>query len=331
MIAVAGGCATRPAPPLANAAPPPPPLHLTPLADLVPAAGLLWIVDVRPRALFSDASLIPALAEALPEGELDAAARARGGLDLRAMDELVAAGYEETTLLLAHEVLDPAKIEAAFAGRVADVEGRAIDRGGDDPRGTLIRTWGSRGRSTEAVVVFGREAAGLALGKDTRLRAAELFAEEKLRKAQPAWRAAPLARMAELLGDAPVRAASPGPFEGAWSKGFGGLLAAATAAGVTARVENGAARVSVVLTGGWGARGPEAIDKVRSCYMTLADSGLGRLVGLDHPVSPPTFAATVDSVRVDVRLGIAPLLRGVADATTNQLPDVMRGPINPTP
>jgi hypothetical protein len=301
-----------------------PPLHLAPLADLVASGGLHWLVDARPRSIFSESALIPALSLVLPEAELDAMARARGGVDLRAADELVVAAYGGSTLFLAHQVVDPAKVEAAFTARVADVEGRAIDRNGTDPRGTLVRAWGGLGKSHEAVVVFGHEAAGLALGGDAPLRAAELFAEEKLKRAQPAWRAEPLDRIAALLGEAPLRAAAPGPFDGPWRLGLGGLLAAATGAGFAARVDGDAVRVNVVVTGAWGDRATEAEAHLRDCYATLAHSGLGLLLGLSQPVSGPTFSATADSLRAEARLRIAPLVQGLADATTSEVEDIMR-------
>jgi hypothetical protein len=287
-------------------------------------------VEARPRVFFSDPTLITALAEVLPERELDAAAKERGGLDLRTIDDLVAAGYPGATILLAHQVVDPPRIEAAFAARVADVEGRAVDRAGDDPRGVLVRTWGARGKSHETLVVLGREAVGLALGDDARLRAAELFAQGKLKRAQPAWRSPPLDRVAELLGDAPPRAAAPGPFDGAWSAGFGGLLAAATAAGLSVRVEDGAAHLRAVLTGPWGDRAPDALRRLHSSYETLTGSGLGRLLGLHHPASPPTFVASPDApdvIAFEVRLEVEPLLRGLADATTTELQDIMKRPL----
>jgi hypothetical protein len=324
LLVAAMACATHRAPRVAP--PSPPPLHLTPLADLVPAAGLLWIVDLRPRELFANPALIPALQELFPEAELDLAARDRGGLDLRSMDAFVAAGYDPTTLYLAHQVLEPARIEAAFARRVAEVQGRAIDRTDVDPRGVLVRSWGARGTSKESVVTFGREAAGLALGSDTRLRAAELFAEGRLAEAKPAWRTVPLDRVAELLGDAPVRGAAPGPFEGSWSLGLGGLLATATGAGFAARVDGAALHLSVVLTGAWADRSPEALARLRGCYEALAHSGLGLLLGLSHPASPPTYASAADHVSLAVGLEVAPLARGLADATVSQLRDIMRSP-----
>ena len=325
LVAMVVGCASPRAQPAVQL-PAPAPLHLAPLADLAPAAGLRWIVDLRPRALFADPSLITPLAAVLPEADLDAMKRARGGLDLRSIDDLVLAGYDGTTVLLAHQVLDPARVEAAFADRVAEVEGRAVDRGGDDPRATVTRLWGGHGKTHETLVVFGREAAGLALGADAPLRATELFAEQRLHRARPAWQAPPLDHLAELLGDAPLRAAAPGPFGREWSAGVGGLLASATGAGIAARPDGDALRVRVVLTGPWGDRAADAEARVRRCYEDLVDSGLGRLLGLAEPATPPTFSATPDSVGLEVRIRAEPLLRGIGDATTTQFEEVMRRP-----
>jgi len=330
VLAALAACAqVRPAP--VAAAPTPSPLHLAPLSDLVAAAGLRWIADVRPRRLLADPSLIAPIAAVLPEADLEAMARARGGVDLRAADELVVAGYDGATLFLVHQVVDPARLEAAFAGRVAEVEGRAVDHGGDDPRGVMVRVWGGLGKAHEALVVFGREAAGLSVGGDGPLKAAELFAEARLRRARPAWQAPPLDQVAGLLGEAPIRAAVAGPFRGEWSTGLGGLLGSATGGGVALRPEGESVRVKVVLTGAWGDRAPEAVARLRATFDLLVASGLGRLLGLDRPASPPTFSATPESVALEVRFVVAPLLRGLADATRSQLEAIMRAPKEPLP
>ncbi len=302
---------------------PPDPLHLSPVADLAPAAGLRWLADLRPRALLADPALLGVLIEVLPEAELDAMARARGGVDLRAADELVVAGYDASTLFLAHQVVDPARLEAAFAARVAEVQGRAVDRNADDPRATVTRVWGDRGTKHEALVVFGREAAGLALGAEGPLRAAELFAEERLKRARPAWQAPPLDRVRELLGEAPVRAAAPGPFQGEWTAGLGGLLAAATAAGLAARSEGETIHVTLLLLGPWGDRAGEAEDRLKHAYQTLADSGLGRLLGIHDPAAPPAFVATPDALRIEAGLHARELVRGLVDATTAQVDAIL--------
>ncbi len=187
---------------------------------------------------------------------------------------------------------------------------------------------GGLGKTHQTLVVFGREAAGLAIGSEVPLRAAELFAEQRLRRARPAWQAPPLDHIAELLGDAPLRAAAPGPFSPEWSPGVGGLLAAATGAGIAVRPDGDALRVSIVLTGAWGNRSAEAEARVRRCYEALVESSLGGLLGLAQPASPPAFSATSENVTLDVRLRASPLLRGIGDATTTQVEAIMKRPLD---
>jgi len=322
-------CAPHSTTPRPVAPPPPPALHLAPLGDLVPAAGLAWIADLRPRVWFADPSLAPLLEGVLPDDLLGDVERASVGLDVRSMEEVVVAKYDKTTLLLAREVLDPVKVEIAFASRVAEVQGRAIDRRADDPRGVVVRDWGMLGKQRQAVVVFGREAAGLALGDDAPLRAAELFAEGRLKRAAPVWRAAPLDRIAALLGDAPLSAAAAGPFDAETARGLDGVLAVATGAGIAASPEGGTIRVRVAVTGGWGERSAEAREKLRASYVRVVQSGIGHLLGLAQPASEPRFAATDDSVTVDVRVDAAALLHGLADATTAPLREMMGRSLTP--
>jgi hypothetical protein len=114
------------------------------------------------------------------------------------------------------------------------VEGRAIDRkGAADAQ--LVRTWGSGAAGREQLAIFGTSAVGLEQGKLGPLRAAELFAEQRLKKASPALRSALLARASAVVGDGQLRAFAPGPFDAEWSKGLGGLLAATTAIGIAVR------------------------------------------------------------------------------------------------
>ncbi len=256
-----------------------------------------------------------------------------GGVDPRSADDLVMAEYDGGSMFLVHQALDPARLEAAFRARMADVQGRAVDHPSADPIGVVTRLWGGLGTRHETLVVFGREAAGLAVaeqaGESTPLRAAELFATQRLKRARPAWRAPPLDRMAELLGDAPARAAAPGPFQGAWGLGLGGLLAGATAVGVAVREEGEALEVTIVLTGGWGDRAEEARGRLQERYARLVESGLGRLMGIDRPVAPPVVSATADALRLDVRLHAPPLFRGLRDATTADLQAIMSRPDAP--
>src|SRR5690349_11710536 len=50
------------------------PLHLAPATDVVAAAGLVWMLAIRPRTIFEDSALIPALELVAPQARLDALA-----------------------------------------------------------------------------------------------------------------------------------------------------------------------------------------------------------------------------------------------------------------
>ena len=319
LAALVLGC--TPAVPPRPAAPPAPHLHLTPLADLAPAAGLHWLVDVDPRQLLGQPEVIAALSGVVSEADFDARARVLGGVDVRSATALVVGGYATSTLFLAAQMVDPARVEAAFAAQVADVEGRAIDQGSASV--SVVRVWGASGKDHESVVVFGRQAAGLCLGSDAPLRAAELFAMDKLKRSRPAWRVPPLDRLAELLGDAPLRAAAPGPFVGEWGLGLGGLLASATGAGAAATVEGDAVRIRAVITGTWGDRAVEAEGRLERAYGLLGATGLGRLLELDRPVAPPVFSATRESLGFELRLRLRPLFVGLRDATATEVHEIM--------
>jgi hypothetical protein len=113
-------------------------LALDPIVDRVPAAGLTWLVDARLRDLLGDPVLIPAVALLVPEARFEAFARRNGGVDLRQTSELAVAGYPDATLALARTVVDPARVESAFAARALAVEGRAQGGG-------ITRVWGTVG------------------------------------------------------------------------------------------------------------------------------------------------------------------------------------------
>jgi hypothetical protein len=208
------------------------PLVTAPLTALAPAASLVWLLDVQPRALLGDATLAPAVAELIPDATFASLARLYG-VDVRTAEEVALASYPQAQLLLVRAFLDPAKLEAAFAARTVEVEGRGIDREGS-PVARIVRTWGTRvGGERVQLAVFGRQAAAVEVGHFGPLRASEGFAEGKLHRASPALAAPPLAQLAQAAkaadpkGEAPVRFFVPGPFDEATARGLGGLLGGA--------------------------------------------------------------------------------------------------------
>ncbi len=320
---------------------PGPTLHLAPTTDLAQAASLSWLIDVEPRALASSADLLPAIDTVFPRDRVAAFAD-RNGVDPLALEEMTFASYAssegETTLTLVRGALDPGKLESVFRARAAaagGVDGRGIDRQGDQ---AIVRTWGTVRQGRAQMATFGHEAAGLEIGHFGPLRVAELFAEERLKRASPALRKGALARAAELLQDGaragraedappPLRAFALGPFEGDSAKGLGGLLAASTAAAVGARPavvgSHAALRITLVLTGGWEESARAAADKLAAAFDALSATALGRLSGLDHPLDVARVEAMPDALRLTVALDALSLARGARAQMGAEVSEIM--------
>jgi hypothetical protein len=279
-----------------------------------------------------------AVAEVVPEERFQAFASRHGGIDPRAAKELIVASYPEAMLTMAEVAFAPQSVEASFVARALSLDGRAVD-------GEVVRTWGTFAappeNTREQLAMLGHDAVMLERGHLGPLRAALAFSEGKLHRSLPALRAEPLARAAALLGDAPARAFAPGPFEGEWASGLGGLLRASTAAAVGAwphgTTQNGTANLffRVVLLGAWGADAPAAADRLRAAFDVLANDPLGKLMGAHHPVDGPRVRpvlgegpqnnnGTADSLMLEVSLDALSLARGLRSATAGTVADIMR-------
>ena len=315
---LAAACAPR-APAVAQA-PLPAPLALDPLVDLVPAAGLVWLIEARTEELLASPLLAPHVALVLPASRFEAFAQRHGGVDLRRVARLVVARYPEATLALASTPVQTARVEAAFTARAGTAEGRAVEGG-------VTRFWGSVGREREQVAVFGADAVGMERGHLGPLRAAIYFAQGKLKRARPALRTEPLARVATLLDDAPFRAFAPGPFEGEWAAGLGGLLRATTAVGASVRAAprpaGAALEVQVVLVGAWGDDASRAAERLAASFQLLAADSLGRLLGIDHPLEEPRVSGDAESLRLQVVLDPLRIARGLQAATDAGVGEIM--------
>lgn len=304
------------------------PLELAPLASIVAGVGLEWLADVRPGEILADESAVAQVARLVPA----AASRfqARYGVDLRQAKEIVVAGYEGTLFGAAAGAFDPAAVEAAFARRTQEVEGRARSE-------RAVRFWGTVDGAREQVAVLGNEAVAIEHGQLGPLRPAVLFAKGKLVRARPAVREEPLAPLFARLNDPRPPAVAfyaPGPFGDPWADGVGGLLRVTTAAAVAASCApepgpaGGAAqcprlRIRVVLGGRWGPDGPAAGLRLLAAFRTLAADPLGHLSGLDHPLEGPSIRAGDTAVELDVTLDLASLASGIHDATGASLPEIL--------
>jgi hypothetical protein len=327
--ACGGSTASKPA------APAPPPLHLTPTTDLAPAAAISWLVDVSPRALASHAELLPAIETLLPHDRV-AAFGERNGFDPLALEELTIAAYSpgvsgrpDAMLYLVRGVLNRSKLESIFRAQSGAIEGRAVDRDGEEG---IVRQWGMMRGDRAQMATFGHAVAALEIGRFGPLRAAELFAQGRLKRASPALRSGSLARAAELVrdaqgADAPARAFALGPFEGSSAKALGGLVAASTAAAVAARPEivggKAAFRITLVLTGGWGNDARTAADRLAAAFDALSDTPLGRLAGIDHPLDLVQVEPLPDALRLTVALDALALARGARAAMGAEVSEIM--------
>ncbi len=319
--ALAAAACSRPSPSAPHAPAPDPPLKLDPLVDLVPAAGLVWLVDLQPAQLLRSPTMARAVDLVIPADRFDAFAQGRGGVDLRRAAELTVAGFADVTLGLVKVPVDPGQIEKAFGARARAVDGRAFEQG-------VVRVWGTVGDEREQIAIFGHQGAGQERGRFGPLRVASYFAQGKLRRSPQALRADPLATAADRLGAAPARAFAPGPFVGPWAAGLGGLLAAATSAAASARPvpqPNGedTLLLTLVLFGAWGDDAANAAARLGAAFNVLAQDSLGRLCGLNRPLAGPHVVGDATEVRLEVTVDPTLLARGIRDATGGTAADIV--------
>jgi hypothetical protein len=306
-VAATSGCA----PPRAHVGMAPaatPPLRLGSLTDLVPAAEVVWLVQVNPQAVLADPVMSQAVSGLVPPARFGAFAARHAGIDLRSASEIVVAGFPQTTLVLTRIALDAARVERTFAERAVAVEGRASERG-------ITRLWGTVDGLRTQLALFGRQAVGIEVGRFAPLRAAEYFALGRLQRSLPALRALPLESVASRLGDAPVRCFAAGPFTGEWGRGFAGLLSGATAIGTCVRRARDphadALTAFGVMAGAWGEVAAVAAERLDSSFRIVAEDPLGRLTGLDRPITGPDATGSPDALTLEVTVDPVALIRGL--------------------
>ena len=302
--------------------PPSAPLHLSPTTDLAPAADLVWLFDAKPRAIFSRVDAAHAIAQVVDDAQFRHFQAENAGVDPRELEEFVVAKYPKTTLFLARGALDPARIEQTFS-KTIDIEGRGVDRNAD-ALGTITRAWGTTpSNEREQIAIFGREVVAVERGQFGPLRTAELFAEERLKRASPALRTDPLAQAAARFSDAPLVAYAAGPFEDAWKHALGGLLAAATAAAIAVRFldsdhghDGDRMAITIALYGSWGRDADAAASRLTAAIHLIQESSIGKLCGVDHPAVGPTPRASESEIAVDLTVDAEVFFRGLRDATS---------------
>ncbi|MGH7284802.1 MAG: hypothetical protein ACRELY_25025, partial [Polyangiaceae bacterium] len=84
---------------------PMPALHLSPTTDLAPAAELTFLIDAKPRAIFSRVDAAQAISNIVSDAQFRHFQAENAGVDPRELEEVVVAKYPRTTLFLARGTL----------------------------------------------------------------------------------------------------------------------------------------------------------------------------------------------------------------------------------
>jgi hypothetical protein len=153
------------------------------------------------------------------------------------------------------------------------------------------------------------------------------FAEGKLKRTKPALHTRPLDRVAELLGEAPLRFFAPGPFEGEWGKAAGGLLAAASAFGARATLVDGILMFSFLLTGtedaSWNHDADAARKRLSAAFDVVSQSDLGKLAHVDKPKVSATTRIDKDALWLHVGYDPELLADGIHAALDAEIGEIL--------
>jgi hypothetical protein len=319
----AHGTTTRPPPP------PLPPLVIPSLDVLVPLPGLRWLVVARPNEIAKFPWLEASIAMVIDKDRLERFPELMG-FDLRAVSEATWAAYrtegegevEDTSFQLVRHTNDPLVIERLFRDRLSTDVVRSVD----DPR--VVRASGRIGKTVHAFAAIGRDVVAFqqdGIAERGPCRVAALLALGKLKRTKPVFDDEALRALSKRLESAPLRAFAPGPFEGELGRGARGLLAAATAVGAGARPSpRESVLLEIAVAGDFTKSGDEASRKLAASWDDLASRPFGHLLGLDAPLSPAFPSYTQDAVALVVDLDPRKLAKGLADATSNQIREIMR-------
>jgi hypothetical protein len=300
------------------------PLREGPLTDFVPAAGLRWLAAGRPSDLANTPSLRPLISDLVPNERVDAFAVSTG-IDLRQLPSAVAAGFDLSTLYAVETPFENTRIETRFVDRL--VAGSTIQS--SDPR--VRRISGAVGSAPEAMVRVERRFVAFAVGDPSLARIVELFVLGRLPRSPSALRGSALKGVPNEFSSAPFRFYAPGPFVGEWERGARGLLGAATAFSAMATPEGDHLLVRVAIVGAYDGAD---IARLMSAWDDLAESSMGRLTGLDQPVTAPRVDLQQGSLALEVKIALRPLFAGLRAAVAADVWEMLgppRGREGPVP
>ena len=290
--------------------------------ELVPAAGLRWLLFGRPRDLLQNEAFCGACSRLVSKQRL-AAFAASTGIELRSTTSGLIAGYDLATVygVTSLEPIADAAV-AAFRDHLRD--GGRISR----PRARLQRVSGIAGETPEALVTVGDRVALVTVGDLTLARVIEAFALGKLARSPPALRGAALTQLAPPPAEAIAALYVPGPFIGEWTRAAHGLLGGVTALSITlVPAGKGAGRFHLIASGDFPA---DASDHLSAAWSEITSSTTGRVLGLDRPLEPPAIRSTSERLELEIRLETAAIANGLHAVLSAEAWQILNLPA-PTP
>lgn len=252
----------------------------TELSSLIPAPGVVYLLQLRPARLMADHQLRKDW-EAVFESERLSSVERATGLEFDVIDELWWVGYPLGTLMLVDARKVGTAAEEAFVARASSVSSAEVDDAGG--------TWITGVVDEEPRALYHRAGDFLAIAyQDVGLaKIVRGYAQGRVR-AKTALDTRFLAPLAQVEGQAPLRAWLVGPFDGAANPVVQGFAAGALA--VAPRTQH--LEVTLRARGLW----PEAVDTALSSWLVdFLDTREARALGLGFPATRPTIQCTHES------------------------------------
>ena len=286
-----------------------PALKLGELHDLVPAAGLRFLVEGSPRKIWDNPRLRAAFGELLPDAKLDGFTE-RTGVDLRKLESALVAGFDMGTLYLGQcaDSCGP-RARSLFIERLSGRE--LVTQTDTEPVAANVR--GTLDGEPFGFVDMGR-VVGVASRDLTLARIPIAYALGKLKKTPPALGGAALSTLPELARDRLVTFYAPGPFEGEWTQGLHGLLSAALSVALYVEpVDDEYLRFTVVISGDFSAGGQAALDELTRVFGEVAASSTGKLFAFERARSI-RGSFNPQYLTLSAELPLSPLVSGLRAA-----------------
>jgi hypothetical protein len=271
----------------------------------------------RPAELAAHPALREPLELLLPKARREAFTES-SGVSLAGLPSALVAGFDYATLYAAKLEGSGSVIDERFTERLVGGPRTA------SPHPKIRRVSGVVGRSPQTLVLIEDELVALSSGSSIPAQVAIQFALGRLKRSPPALEGAALSTLPANLTQAPLVFYAPGPFHGEWAEGAQGLLAGATAVGITVTpAADGALKAVILIAGDWSTLGPDAADHLLTAWESLATSNLGRLLGWVEPAEKPLASATPELLRLSVAVNALPLAQGLRAAVAAEVWEIL--------